>query len=306
MPSRPSDTIGIVDTTEPVLNKPGRTLTTRLKRLVPPLIVDWLKPAWQTIRHGAPEWQYLPDGWSTPRAKGQGWADPTIPKTQHAKWAEFLRATQGTGPLGVAHEAPSLQNEDYEAHHLLMAYAYVLALAAQKKDRIALLDWGGGIGHYFIFSCCLLPDLDIEYVCKDLSLLCQAGREVLPKVRFIEEDEEVATRGYDLVLASGSLQYSEDWRSVARLIASCATPYLYVTRLPIVRSVKSFVALQMVYAYRYETENMGWFHNREEFLQHFASLEMELVREFCFGKHLIVRHAPEQAEIQGFLFKAKR
>jgi putative methyltransferase (TIGR04325 family) len=187
-----------------------------------------------------------------------------------------------------------------------MAYAYVLALAAQKKDRIALLDWGGGIGHYFIFSRCLLPDLDIEYVCKDLPLLCQVGRAVQPQARFVERDEEAATRGYDLVLASGSLQYSEDWMSVARLIASCATPYLYITRLPIVRSVKSFVALQRVYAYGYDTENMGWFHNREEFLQHFASLEMALVREFRFGKHPRVRHAPEQAEIQGFLFKAKR
>jgi putative methyltransferase (TIGR04325 family) len=275
------------------------------RRLLPPLVVDWLKFAWQTIRYGAPEWECLPDGWATQSDKVKGWADPTIPKTQKAKWAEFLRVTQGTGPLGIAHEASSPGNDDYYAHHVMMAYAYVLALAARKKDRIALLDWGGGIGHYFIFSRSLVPDLDIDYCCMDLPSLCEAGRDVLPEAQFVDREADVASHRYDLVLAGGALQCVEDWKSVARLLASVASPYLYVTRMPFVRRSKSFVALQRVYAYGYDTEVMSWFFNRGEFLDHMASLDLDLVREFVFDKHPRVKHAQEQADIQGFLFKRK-
>jgi putative methyltransferase (TIGR04325 family) len=277
------------------------------KRWLPPVVVEWLQQTLQTIRFGAPEWEYVPDGWSTKDDnKVKGWNIQTVPDTQKAKWAEFVRATQGAGPLGIAHEAPSPSDNNYYAHHLVMAYAYVLALAVRSKDRLSLLDWGGGIGHYLIFSRCLIPDLDIEYCCKDLPLLCRAGREVLPEVQFIEREEEVATRRYDLVLASGSLQCSEDWKSVTRLLASCANPYLYVTRLPVVRRCKSFVALQRVHAYGYDTEYMCWLLNREEFLDHMASLDLELVREFVFHKHPMVKRAQEQAEIQGFLFRTKQ
>ena len=288
------------------MKKPGRVLKDLAKRWLPPIVMERLRQTYQAIRFGAPEWEYIPAGWVTKDDKVKGWNIQTVSDTQKSKWREFVRATQGTGPLGVAHEAPSPSNDDYYAHHLVMAYAYVLALAAREKDRIALLDWGGGIGHYFIFSRCLIPDLDIEYSCKDLPLLCLAGMEVLPEVQFVEREEEVATRRYDLVLASGSLQCSEDWKSVTRLLASCANPYLYVTRLPVVRRVKSFVALQRVYAYGYDTEYMCWFLNRDEFLGHMTSLDVDLVREFVFHAHPMVKLAPEQAEIQGFLFRRKR
>jgi putative methyltransferase (TIGR04325 family) len=276
------------------------------KRWLPPVLVDWLQRVRQTICFGAPEWECIPDGWSTKDDRVKGWNVQAIPETQKSKWPEFVRATQGTRPLGIAHEAPSPRDDDYYAHHLVMAYAYVLALAARKKERLALLDWGGGIGHYFILSRSLVPDLDIEYCCKDLPLLCEAGREVLPEARFVEREEEVANHRYDLVVASGSLQCSEDWKSVIRLLASCANPYLYVTRLPIVRQSKSFVALQRVYAYGYDTEYMCWFLNRDEFLDYMATVGLELVREFMFHSHPMVKGASEQAEILGFLFRTQR
>src|SRR6266545_2849798 len=49
-------------------------------------------------------------------------------------------------------------------HHAVqgMAYGYVLALAAWKKDRVSLLDWGGGLGHYNLISQALLPLVEIN------------------------------------------------------------------------------------------------------------------------------------------------
>ena len=275
------------------------------KRWLPPVVADWLRQHWGTIRFGAPEWEYQPNGWSVDGNKVKGWNVEAVARLQKAKWPEFLQLTHGNGPLGIAHEAVSLSNDDYYAHHLVMAYAYVLALAARKQDRLSLLDWGGGIGHYFTLSRCLVPDLELEYFCKDLPFICKAGREVLPQVRFLERDEEVKQRRYDLVVASGSLQCVEDWKATASFLASVANPYLYVTRMPVVRQGGSFVALQRVYAYGYDTEYLCWFLNRDEFLDYMASIGMELVRELIFHEHPQVKGAKGQAVIQGYLFKAK-
>lgn len=268
-------------------------------------MAELVRPHWHTIRFGAPEWEHLPNGWLTRSDRVSGWNVEAVPEAQKEKWQKFKQLTKGTGPLGIAHEAPTVRNDNYYAHHLIMAYAYVLALAARKKEQLTMLDWGGGIGHYLILSQQLIADLYIDYSCKEVPLLCQAGREVLTEARFFERDEEAARKQYDLVVASGSLQYAEDWRSVAQLLASCTGSYLYVTRLPMIRRCDPFVVLQRVYAYGYNTEIKCWFLNRDQFIRHMESSGMTLVREFLFDMHPPVRHAKEQAEIQGFLFKTK-
>ena len=288
-----------------VMRRSAGSLKDMAKRLLPPLVVDWLRPVWQTICFGAPEWEYLPEGWMTQDPKIKGWNVKSVSRTEEIKWPEFLRLTQGTGPLGVAHESPMLTNDNYDAHHLVMTYGYVLALAARMKKQISILDWGGGIGHDAILSKCLLPNLQIEYCCKDVTSICESGSKLLHEVSFVDNEEAVLNRSFDLVLVSGSLQCVENWKSVARLLTSVTKSYLYITRLPIVKQSKSFVAVQRTYAYGYDTEHMCWFLNRGEFLDHFASLQLELVREFVFEKHPAVKNAPERAEIRGFLFCSK-
>lgn len=275
------------------------------KRWLPPVLADWLRHNWGAIRFGAPEWEYRPDGWSINDETIKGWNVEAVARLQKAKWQEFLQLTDGTGPLGIAHEAVSLSNDDPYSHHLVMAYGYVLSLASRQKDRLSLLDWGGGVGHYFMLGRRLVPDLELEYFCKDVPYLCEAGREMLPQVRFIERDNEVTQRQYNLVIASGSLQCVEDWKATASLLASVTDPYLYITRMPVIREGRSFVALQRVYAYGYDTEYLCWFLNRDEFLDHMASLGMQLVRELIFHEHPKIQGVTKQAVIQGYLFKAK-
>lgn len=220
-----------------------------------------------------------------------------------AKWHAFVKSVQGTGPLGVAHEAVKITNNDYAAHNTIMCYAYVLTLAARGKKTISLLDWGGGIGHYYLISRALLPDMGIEYHCKDVPILCEYGRTLFAKANFYEGDT-CLERTYDLVLVSASLQYVETWCSTLRDLTSVTGEFLYVTRLPIVHRVKSFVALQRSYKYGYNTEYLGWFLNREEFLNCLLGTgKMKLVREFLIAERPLVHEAPEQGEYRGFLFR---
>jgi putative methyltransferase (TIGR04325 family) len=274
------------------------------KRHLPPSLLDCLTRVYQRVRLGGAEWEYCGDGWVNDDPNVKGWNVDSVVATQKTRWPAFLELTGGRGPLGVAHEAPTPRNDDYYAHHIVMAYAYVLALAAHMKDRISVLDWGGGLGHYGVLSQRLMPGLEIDYTCKDLPLLCDAGRAVYPEAQFLDSDQDLSDASYDLVIASGALQCSEDWKRVVRLLASSARPYLYVTRLPIVRESKSFVALQRVYAYGYDTEFMCWFLNRDDLVETVVSAGLSLVREFVFNDHPVVSGAPERARIQGFLFKA--
>jgi len=275
------------------------------RQLLPPIIVDGLKAIRQTVRYGAPEWKYLPQGWPTDDPDSKGWSDPSIPDTQKAKWGEFLQLTAGTGPLGIAHEANSLVNDDLYAHHLVMAFGYVLALAAVKKDRLSLLDWGGGLGHYAVLSESLLPGTPVDYWCWDHAAICSAGREVLPKATFVDQEAQLGDRSFDLVLASGALQCVRDWKETARILSLRSNPYLFVTRQPFVREHPSFVTSQSMRWYGYKATVAYWFLNRTEFLDHMASLGLSLVREFVFEKHPRIRSAPERADIQGFLFRRK-
>jgi putative methyltransferase (TIGR04325 family) len=184
-----------------------------------------------------------------------------------------------------------------------MAFAYVLTLAARSRTRLSILDWGGGLGHYYVLARALVPDLELDYHCKDLPLLCAKGRELLPAVHFHESAESCMGRRHDLVMASSSLQYSEDWRvTVGRLVRMTGS-YLYITRTPVVRRAASFVVVQRPHGLGYDTEYPGWFLNMQELLTSAQTLDMELVREFLIDERPFVHNAPEQGEYRGFLWR---
>jgi putative methyltransferase (TIGR04325 family) len=249
-----------------------------------------------------PEWEYLPEGWRTHDPRVKGWNVESIVETQRAKWPEVLRLVSGTGPLPVHLWAADLSRPNAAASAVLMAYGYALAIAAWKKDRVSLLDWGGGIGHYMPISQALLPDVEIEYHCKDVPLFCKAGRELQPSGTFHEDEESCFARDYDLVQASGSLQYSEDWKHVMRRLAAASRRYLYVARLPVVHRVASFTVVQRPYPHGYTTEYVSWVLNRREFLDHVGSVGMILIREVLLSDGPATEGAPERCEFSSFLF----
>jgi putative methyltransferase (TIGR04325 family) len=273
---------------------------------------DWLSPGMIRLARRLlaylrpPSWEYLPEGWPKIGPRARGWDAASTVAVETATWAQFMRLTQGTGPLGLAHETNELTRQDYAAHNTMMAFAYVLALAGRGAERFSFLDWGGGLGHYYLLSKALVPELELDYHCKDLPLICQRGRELLPDAHFHETVESCRGRTYDLVLSSSSLHYSENWREVAAQLAEMTGSYLYITRIPIVRRAASFVVLQRPYRAGYRTEYPGWFLNNDEFLDALHSLGMELVREFLIDERPFVHRAPEQGEYRGFLWRPTR
>lgn len=277
-----------------------------IKQLTPPIL---LRLARMCIPKppSVTDWEYVPDGWqyAANHREVKGWNVPDILEVYKRKWPRFVALVEGTGPLGVAHESEMTLNDDLGSHNKIMTFAYALALAAHGKSTLSILDWGGGIGHYYILAKSLVPQVTIDYHCKDLPLLAEHGAKLFPDQHFYT-DATCLSRDYDFVLSSSSIQYSENWQDVLGQLARATRGYLYVTLFPVVVRSPSFVFVQRPYGAGYNTEYLGWCINRDEFLRTAENQRLRLCREFVIGDQPPILNAPEQAVYRGYLFRAAR
>ena len=285
-----------------------------LKQILPPVVADTAKSIQIFFQRGSaatgpPALEVVPDdnhAWSA----YQGWSHQSIVETQRRKWPLFLASVEGNRPLGWPHEALlSISGVpiDVGTHNNIMSFGYVLGrVAIEAKRPLRVLDWGGGIGHYYIYARRLYPELDLEYVVKDLSGLCDAGRELLPEVSFLSDDAVALARRYDLVFASSSLQYTRDLYSLLPRLCDAAAGWLMVTRTPFVDQNDDFVVVQRPYRHGYMTEYPARFINRHKFIPFVEAQGFELDREFMLGDRLGVKNAPEQCVYRGYLFKRNK
>jgi putative methyltransferase (TIGR04325 family) len=183
----------------------------------------------------------------------------------------------------------------------VLAYAYALSRAAGGSSALSVLDWGGALGHFYVLARRLFPDLVLDYHCRELPAVCSEGRVLLPEVTF-HDDDECLNRRYDLVLASNSLQYDEDWFERLRALAGAAERRLFLTRVPVVREAASFVTLQRAQAYGYDTEYLGWVFNRDELIAAAVGAGLALEREFVLISSWPVAGTPEGPSEYGYLF----
>jgi putative methyltransferase (TIGR04325 family) len=250
-----------------------------------------------------PEWELAPDGFT--EDGGDGWDVEAVAEAYREKWPKFLRAIDGPGPLGVAHEVPSgveVRRDDPIAHNIVYSFAHALGQAARGKERISVLDWGGAVGHYYELARRLEPELELDWNVRELPAVCRVGRELEPEITF-HEGSECLDRTYDLVLVSASFQYERDWGPLLERLTRAAGPYLFMTRLPVVESHPAYVALQRAHGYGYETEYRSWVFHRGELVQAALGQGMELVREYALVAPIHVSGAPENPAHIGLLFR---
>jgi putative methyltransferase (TIGR04325 family) len=253
------------------------------------------------------EWEYVPEGWEreSPDGAGDGWDVESVARMYAERWPAFIERLQGTGPLGATHvvaTGDAIPREDLFSHNMAMVFAYALATGARMTDRLSVLDWGGALGHYHALARVLVPEVELDYHCKELPAVCQQGRRVSPGVTFHDSDACLEQR-YDLVLASGSIQYVEDWTELLARLAKAADHYLLITKVP-VTDAPSFVALQRAYEYGYDTEYLGWALNRAEIRAAAQRAALEPVREFFLSGTVDIPEAPGTFHHGGFLFRA--
>ena len=202
----------------------------------------------------------------------------------------------------VSHEDTDYTNRDFQAHNIHMCFAYVLLLAARGKKSLSILDWGGGLGQYYLLARTLLPDLELDYICWDPAVREKEASKLLPGVVFSNDSEKVSGRSYDLVMASSSLQYNRDPFAVLQKLTAAARGHVYLARLPVVENGPSHILRQRPHAYGYNTEYCGWSLNVDSLLKEAAQAGLKLERKFYQQKHAEAAGAPAQTVYCGFLF----
>ncbi|MCX7147886.1 MAG: hypothetical protein NTY05_00540 [Rhodocyclales bacterium] len=160
------------------------------------------------------------------------------------------------------------------------------------------MDYGSGLGHYYLITKAVLPNVSIDYHCKEMPALVAAGRQIVPNATW-HSDDTCLDRGYDLVILSGVLQCMKDWESQLRAIGAVANEWLFVTRTPIVESAKTYAAV----LHTYGSAMLHWQFNRAQLLSFVKSLGFAIEREFDIGDRHQVKDGPEPFELRGWLFK---
>lgn len=257
--------------------------------LLPPLLADSIRRLRRRLRPPPAVLEYSSSGWDESVLSGasSGWNVDSVVEATRAENVESERSLLNGGPLGVGHQ-----------HNLHVSFAYVLARTAHCKTSVSVLDWGSGLGYYYLVARAAVPEVSVEYHCKETPVLAAAGQKVIPEAAWYS-DETCLGRGYDLVMLSGSLQYAQDWQGQLRRISNAASEWLYITRLPVVEKVPTFAAVQRIYG----SVMLHWQFNRASVLSFVESLGFVAEREFEIGDRPYVKDAPEQCELRGWLFR---
>ncbi len=270
-----------------------------LNLFIPPIVIKVLRAVQNLIRQ--PVLEYAPDGWQTRLVKyqNQGWSVDSVVNNERVKWNAFRHNLEGAGPLGFSHEHTDMsviRNPNF--HNVHISYAYVLALAAHKKDCISVLDWGGSLGHYYLIGKAVLPDVSIDYHVKEVPLMVKAGKQLNPEVHWYD-DERCLERNYDLIMINGSLLYMKDWVDVLNRIARSVKEYLFLFRLPVVQRSPSFLSIERLYNSQMLHQQL----NQTELMKAVKETGLTLIREFVVGEPPYIKKAPEQCEMRGWLLK---
>ncbi len=265
-----------------------------LKPIVPPVLWNVGKDLKRRLLRSVDHFAYAPQGWST-----------TLPGGAVSEdfWTNLLTnervAREALGARVKDSDRMMAAHPDEEVRRVL--FGYVLALAARGQQACSVLDYGGHLGDGYWLGLALLPHVDLEYHSKELPSVARAGRRLAPAVTWHVDDGCLA-RPYDLVMFSSSLQYVREWQDVLSRAAHCSRGYLFLSGVPTVREVPSFMVTQRLAG----LTNLQYQLNQSAIVDTVERAGLRLIREFDMGEHPAVEHAPEQPACVGLLFQRDR
>jgi putative methyltransferase (TIGR04325 family) len=268
------------------------------RRLLPPIVSIPARALLRLLRPDRDSLAYAPDGWRTtmPELSELEW-DRLVAKERRAFRCMLSQDLASTPWAGLDAESAVPFADLVAEHNQWVAFAYVLAVAALDRDRVKVLDYGGSLGFGYPVAKSALPGIEIEYHCKELGRLAEAGREVNPAVIWHSDNSCLRDR-YDVVMMSFVLQYIPDWKDLLQHAASSCMDCLFITGVPSVLG-PGFVSVER----REGNATLSQALNRRELLGTVHALGFSVAREFLVDVHPAVSGAPEQPVFAGWLFR---
>jgi putative methyltransferase (TIGR04325 family) len=259
-----------------------------LKPVLPPFLWNIGKDIKRRLLRSVDHYAYAPRGWDTlPADASEAYWRTFIPRER--AFCEALTARVRAGDFMVTAPEDNLK---------YITFAYVLALATRHRQKIRILDYGGNLGEYYWLGRGLVPGVELDYHCKELPAIVEAGRELTPEVCWHADDACLATP-HDLAMFSSSLQYLPGWKDIVRRAALGSRDYVFLADIALVRNVPTYVITQRSGGM---TTQQCLF-NRSEIIATVERAGLALVGEFAMCEHPPVAGGPEQPARVGLLFR---
>lgn len=190
--------------------------------------------------------------------RGLGFEDPGW-RTRSANAARDARA--------AVYDGRALDHSLRERNSVL---ATVAATLLGQKERVRILDFGGGPAFGYLVLQALVPKSSerIDYHIVEVEGVCHEAQKIFDGTTAPTFHTSLPESGeFDIVFTASTLQYIADWRGICRKLASYDARYLAFSDVYAGR-VSSYVTLQ---AY-YESRIAHWILSEEEFVNEITSL----------------------------------
>ena len=189
-----------------------------LRAIFPPAVLKWVR--WVSYKI------------NVNRLRGfEGYMDLALIKLVFAKTANF------------SSEITHNKQLDINSARLILPFAFM-----QKAKTLNILDFGGGAGIHFEVAKLSFPNQQFHWVVVESLNFVQCGiSQVSPELKFRSSISEAVSLNshFDLVVASSSLQYTENPISYLQELCAIGAPYLYITR-QILSDTHKFISFNQI------------------------------------------------------------
>ena len=173
-------------------------------------------------------------------------------------------------------------------------------------EKPVLLDFGCANGLYKILLANHTHTKEWIYVGADINPdLVEFCRAAYPNTRFEVSTSLFGDDEFDLTLASGVIQYIENWGNILKELKRVTKKFIMITRLPVWEYHESAIALQNVWYRGRREQHPLIILNRSEMQAEFARIGCTLSFEHCGGGSFRLPGVPETVVHSNFLFEVK-
>ena len=150
-------------------------------------------------------------------------------------------------------------------------------LSCGQPESLRVLDFGGALGSHFYSLSKYWNWSSLNWIVCETPLVAAAGKADFEldkssyhSLSFTSDVQQPLSEGIDLVFASCSLQYVNNWLQILQFFR--VSPWLLVDRLPLIDHPSDIIDIQVVPANYTDTCYPGWKFSSRSWLQRLSDL----------------------------------
>lgn len=158
-------------------------------------------------------------------------------------------------------------------------------ISLERPTTLRVMDFGGALGKHFQNLNLYWPWSSLHWTVCETEAVSSAGKTEFEienlrghQLHFSNNVIEILDSGVDIVLASCSLQYIENWPQIIQQFG--AAPWLLLDRVPLIDHPTDIIDIQVVPANYTDTRYPGWKFAKNSWLPRLIEAGFELVMQW--------------------------